>query len=62
MAILATPIQPGIDILGVLTFYQFPARPLGKEPTVVQFVADTLGAALLRDGGLQEDVGNGPWS
>ena len=62
MAISAIPIQPGIDVLGVLTLYQFPARPLEKDPTVAQFVADTLGAALLRDGGLQEDLGNGPWS
>ena len=61
-AISAIPIQPGIDVLGVLTLYQLPARPLAKEPTVAQFVADTLGAALLRDGGLQEDLGNGPWS
>lgn len=62
VAISAIPIQPGIDVLGVLTLYQLPARPLRKEPTVAQFVADTLGAALLRDGGLQEDMGNGPWS
>ena len=62
VAISAIPIQPGIDVLGVLTLYQRPARPLEKEPTVAQFVADTLGAALLRDGGLQEDMGNGPWS
>ena len=62
MAISAIPIQPGIDVLGVLTLYQLPARPLEKEPKVAQFVADTLGAALLRDGGLQEDMGNGPWS
>jgi ANTAR domain. len=62
MAISAIPIQPGIDVLGVLTLYQYPARPLEKDPTVAQFVADTLGAALLRDGGLQEDLGNGPWS
>lgn len=61
-AISAIPIQPGIDVLGVLTLYQLPARPLAKEPTVAQFVADTLGAALLRDGGLREDLGNGPWS
>jgi hypothetical protein len=61
-AISAIPIQPGIDVLGVLTLYQLPARPLAKEPTVAQFVADTLGAALLRDGGLEHDVGNGPWS
>ena len=62
VAISAIPIQPGIDVLGVLTLYQLPARPLEKEPTVAQFVADTVGAALLRDGGLQEDLGNGPWS
>jgi hypothetical protein len=62
MAISAIPIQPGIDVLGVLTLYQLPARPLAREPAVAQFVADTLGAALLRDGGLQEDMGNGPWS
>lgn len=62
VAISAIPIQPGIDVLGVLTLYQLPARPLEKEPMVAQFVADTLGAALLRDGGLHEDMGNGPWS
>lgn len=62
VAISAVPIQPGIDVLGVLTLYQLPARPLTKDPTLAQFVADTLGAALLRDGGLKEDMGNGPWS
>src|SRR5450759_1004206 len=62
VAISAIPIQPGIDVLGVLTLYQLPARPLEKEPPVAQFVADTLGAALLRDGGLHEEMGNGPWS
>lgn len=61
-AISAIPIQPGIDVLGVLTLYQLPPRPLAKEPVVAQFVADTFGAALLRDGGLTEDMGNGPWS
>jgi len=61
VAISAIPIQPGIDVLGVLTLYQLPARPLEKESKVAQFVADTLGAALLRDGGLYEDLGNGPW-
>ena len=61
-AITAIPIQPGIDVLGVLTLYQLPARPLTKDPTLAQFVADTLGAALLRDGGLKDDMGNGPWS
>lgn len=62
VAISAIPIQPGIDVLGVLTLYQLPARPLTKDPTLAQFVADTLGAALLRDGGLKDDMGNGPWS
>lgn len=62
VAISAIPIQPGIDVLGVLTLYQLPARPLEREPELAQFVADTFGAALLRDGGLQEDMGNGPWS
>jgi hypothetical protein len=62
VAISAIPIQPGIDVLGVLTLYQLPVRALAKEPTVAQFVADTLGAVLLRDGGLQEDMGNGPRS
>lgn len=62
VAITAIPIQPGIDVLGVLTLYQLPARPLAKDVAVAQFVADTLGAALLRDDGLYQDMGNGPWS
>jgi len=62
VAISAIPIQPGIDVLGVLTLYQLPARPLEREPAVAQFVADAFGAALLRDGGLDDDMGNGPWS
>lgn len=62
VAITAIPIQPGIDVLGVLTLYQLPPRPLAKDATLAQFLADTLGAALLRDGGLQDDMGNGPWS
>jgi len=61
-AISALPIRPGMDVLGVLTLYQLPARPLEREPAVAQFLADAVGAALLRDGGLQEDLGAGPWS
>jgi len=61
-AISALPIRPGMDVLGVLTLYQLPARPLEREPAVAQFLADAVGAALLRDGGLQDDLGAGPWS
>lgn len=60
--ISALPIRPGLDVLGVLTVYQLPARPLEREPTVAQFLADAVGAALLRDGGLTEDGGSSPWS
>lgn len=61
-AISALPIRPGMDVLGVLTVYQLPARPLEREPAVAQFLADAVGAAMLRDGGLQDDGGGGaPW-
>lgn len=62
VAISALPIRPAMDVLGVLTLYQLPARPLEREPTVAQFLADAVGAALLRDGGLKADTGEGPWS
>ena len=62
VTISALPIRPGMDVLGVLTLYQLPARPLERDPAVAQFLADAVGAALLRDGGLKTDVGDGPWS
>jgi len=62
VSISALPIRPGVDVLGVLTLYQLPARALNREPAVAQFLSDAVGAALLRDRGLEQDLGAGPWS
>jgi hypothetical protein len=61
-ALYSFPIQPDGEPLGVLTLYQSEPRPLHYELAEVQFLADALGVALLRDPGSRAEAGAGPWS
>jgi len=59
----ALPIRPEQDVLGVLTLYQADRRPLARETRDALFLADALGAALLRDPHSQAELAPpGPWA
>lgn len=60
LAMTAVPIRPDGRVLGVLTVH-LPASGL-IEQSVAQFLADALGAALLRDPDSQTELRPGPWS
>jgi hypothetical protein len=60
--VYAFPIRPETDVLGVLTVYQAPGRPLAHGVGAAQFLADALGAALLRDPESQTEMSPGPWA
>jgi hypothetical protein len=61
-SVYALPIRPESDVLGVLTLYQARRRPLAHGLTTALFLADALGAALLRDPGSQTEMTPGPWA
>lgn len=61
----AVPIRPDHTVIGVLTCHLPPERELLLSPSTVQFLADAVGVALLRDPAahateLPRD--GGPWS
>ncbi len=66
----AIPIQPDQTTLGVLTCHTRPGQGLLLSTGAVQFLADTVGLALLRDAdahlgepvGSAEDEDTSPWS
>lgn len=60
--VYALPIRPDADLLGVLTLYQARPRELAQGLSSAQFLADTLGAALLRDPDSQTELAPGPWA
>lgn len=65
--VYAFPIRPDGAVVGVLSLYQVTARPISREISAVQFLADALGAALLHDHeshpglAIQTDLAPGPW-
>jgi hypothetical protein len=59
--VYAWPIRPENQVLGVLTLYQARPRPLRHDLSGAQFIADVLGAALLRDPGSRAGLTAGPW-
>ena len=61
-SIYAFPIHPGNAVLGVLTFYQRITRPLGRTMTISQFLADAIGAAILREPDVNSDLAEQSWS
>jgi len=61
--ISAVPIRPDTNVLGVLTVYQPPSpAAASRDLDVAQFLADAVGAALLRDPASQSELSEGPWA
>jgi hypothetical protein len=60
--IYALPIRPETKVLGVLTLYQERSRPLAQDLGAAQFLADALGAALMRDTDAHSELAPGPWA
>lgn len=59
--ILALPMSPGAEPLGVMTVHRR-LEPFSSETcAVAQFVADAVGAAVARDPSLGDDT-DGPWA
>jgi hypothetical protein len=61
-SIYAFPMRPRSDVFGVLTFYQATTRPLGQDMEVAQFLADAVGAAIIREPDGHTDLSAEPWS
>ena len=63
-AIHAVPILPGRNVFGVVTLYQVPRtdQPLRLERAELQFLANAIGAGLLRDASAFDEEGGGPWA
>ncbi|MDN5764721.1 MAG: ANTAR domain-containing protein [Humibacillus sp.] len=59
---LAVPIHPDHDVLGILTFYATPERASELETDVAQFLADAVGVALLRESQWLVNETSGPWA
>ena len=49
VGVLAVPIRPGLEVLGVLTFYTERGSAPGIDSHVAQILADAVGNALLSD-------------
>ena len=62
LRICAIPIKPDEEILGVLTAHLDRGRALALDAESCQFLADTLGAALLRDPHAADTDMSGPWA
>lgn len=68
LTMLAVPIRPHRDVVGVLTFYAEPRgadRPvlgLTVDPEVAQFLADAVGVALLHDAQWHVNERVGAWA
>lgn len=64
--VVAVPVGPRSDVFGVLMLYQSKPRPLGQDLAVVQFLANAIGAALLRepaaDSESADNYAGGTWS
>lgn len=64
-SIHAVPMRPSRETFGVATLYQVPRadQPLRLDRAELQFLANALGAALLRDAtALEEEHAAGPWA
>ena len=62
LQVIAVPIQPDSEVLGVLTYHQPHLLREHLDATTTQFLADAVGVALLKDpDDLTPDSG-GPWA
>lgn len=71
VTVLAVPIRPDDEVVGVLTFYaqprpaeapRHPRAGLVVAPEVAQFLADAVGVALLHDAQWHVNENAGPWA
>lgn len=62
LRVVALPVRPDHEVLGVLTCHVPAGRPLalGDEPS--QFLSDAVGAALMRDPHAADTDLSGPWA
>ncbi len=61
VTVLAVPIRPDHEVLGVLTFYATPEHHTTFEIDVAQFLADAVGVALLHEAQWLVNETSGPW-
>lgn len=59
---LAVPIHPDHDVLGVLTFYTHAEQGSELDTDVAQFLADAVGVSLLRESQWRVNETSGPWA
>lgn len=62
VSVLAVPIHPAHDVLGVLTFYSNREPPPSLETDVAQFLADAVGVAILHEGTWLLNETSGAWA
>lgn len=62
VTVLAVPIHPDHEVLGVLTFYATPEHHTTFEVDVAQFLADAVGVALLHESQSSVNETSGPWA
>jgi GAF domain-containing protein len=60
--VFAVPIRPSGSMLGVLSLYRLQPAPSPTDVDQAQFLADMVGAVLLRDPMSTSDDDSGPWS
>lgn len=60
-ALYAFPMRSGSEVIGVITLYQAARRPLQQERADAQFLADAVGAAIVRDSGSRGDLSSESW-
>jgi hypothetical protein len=61
-SLYAIPMRPRTDVFGVLTLYQSTSAPLAQGLDVAQFLADAVGAAIIREPDAQTDWSGEPWT
>lgn len=62
MQILVVPMQPGGRMMGALTVHHTGSDPHRFDRRRAQYLADAVGAALLRDPAWDTDEHEGPWA
>src|SRR4051812_48051968 len=60
--VIAIPIHPDSDVLGVLTYHQPHLAPERLDEASTQFLADAVGVALLKDPDELAPDSGGPWA
>jgi hypothetical protein len=62
LTMYCVPMRPRSHFIGVLTLHVATDRAGAADPAVIQFLADTVGAALLRDHPGDQFEVEGPWA